>query len=297
MDLHSYNSDSVMIQDYAQKTTTIITPANSTDPNGSCTVSHCCIARDLTCMGNLIGQQRAAGKATPADRSSQAPCRDRVEPQHRNFLPCKPTAFRISSCMSTRMRCGAQSRSFIPSMEKFADGSNGAQYPTANFLLFADSTSMPRFRAGRDTARGIPCEVRTAPRHPRLVATALDCSFHLHRTRSCCDANLDTQSSHMQNSCLAAVTERRRRLVLQVWYRRIADSAANSSLDVDFYFPVDQWVVAREDYHRSASGSKRTSIEFTAICNVHLGRHPLVAALICFSMLVELDHSLRPLTL
>ena len=45
-------------------------------------------------------------------------------------------------------------------MEKFADGSNGAQYPTANFLLFADTgNNMPRFRAGRDSARGIPCEV------------------------------------------------------------------------------------------------------------------------------------------
>ena len=39
VDLHSYNSDAVMIQDYAQQKTTIITPANSTDPNGSCTVS------------------------------------------------------------------------------------------------------------------------------------------------------------------------------------------------------------------------------------------------------------------
>ena len=38
----------------------------------------------------------------------------------------------------------------------------------------------------------------------------------------------------------------------QVWYRRIRDEAANSSLDVDFYFPVDQWLVAREDYHRCA---------------------------------------------
>ena len=49
-------------------------------------------------------------------------------------------------------------------MEKFADGSNGAQYPTANFLLFADTAgSAPRFRAGHGTARGIPCEVSTAP--------------------------------------------------------------------------------------------------------------------------------------
>ena len=48
-------------------------------------------------------------------------------------------------------------------MEKFADGSNGAQYPTANFLLFADTAgSAPRFRAGHGTARGIPCEVSTA---------------------------------------------------------------------------------------------------------------------------------------
>ena len=38
--------------------------------------------------------------------------------------------------------------------------------------------------------------------------------------------------------------------MLQVWYRRIKDESANSSLDVDFYFPVDQWLVAREDYHR-----------------------------------------------
>ena len=38
MDLHSYSSDAVMIQDYAQQMTTIITPANATDPNGSCTV-------------------------------------------------------------------------------------------------------------------------------------------------------------------------------------------------------------------------------------------------------------------
>ncbi len=47
-------------------------------------------------------------------------------------------------------------------MEKFADGSNGAQYPTANFLLFADTENGPRFRAGHDSARGIPCEVRPA---------------------------------------------------------------------------------------------------------------------------------------
>jgi len=39
VDLHSYSFDEVMIQDYALKKTTIITPANSTDPNGSCTVS------------------------------------------------------------------------------------------------------------------------------------------------------------------------------------------------------------------------------------------------------------------
>ena len=39
VDLHSYSSDAVMIQDYAQQKTTIITPANATDPNGSCTVS------------------------------------------------------------------------------------------------------------------------------------------------------------------------------------------------------------------------------------------------------------------
>ena len=42
------------------------------------------------------------------------------------------------------------------------DGSNGAQYPTANFLLFADETNMPRFRAGHATARGVPCEVSLA---------------------------------------------------------------------------------------------------------------------------------------
>ena len=45
-------------------------------------------------------------------------------------------------------------------------------------------------------------------------------------------------------------------LVWQVWYRRIRDEAANSSLDVDFYFPVDQWLVAREDYHRCAASCK-----------------------------------------
>ena len=39
VDLHSYDSDAVMIQDYGQQKTTIVTPANSTDPNGSCTVS------------------------------------------------------------------------------------------------------------------------------------------------------------------------------------------------------------------------------------------------------------------
>ena len=54
-------------------------------------------------------------------------------------------------------------------MEKFVDGSNGAQYPTANFLLFADSTSMPRFRAGHDTARGIPCEVPTLYAGPETL--------------------------------------------------------------------------------------------------------------------------------
>ena len=66
------------------------------------------------------------------------------------------TSFRFSPSPPAVL---VQSRSFIPSMEKFVDGSNGAQYPTANFLLFADSTSAPRFRTGHNTARGIPCEV------------------------------------------------------------------------------------------------------------------------------------------
>ncbi len=57
---------------------------------------------------------------------------------------------------------------------------------------------------------------------------------------------------HLQSSCQPIGGHDQSLLVSQVWYRRIKDEAANSSLDVDFYFPVDQWLVAREDYHRCA---------------------------------------------
>jgi hypothetical protein len=143
------------------------------------------------------------------------------------------------------MLSSAQSRSFIPSMEKFVDGSNGAQYPTANFLLFADSTSMPRFRAGHDTARGIPCEVQThlcwTCDGSGNISNTLRVSCHVFgRPPACTDVMLT----------LAAAATSESGWLWQVWYRRLQDSPTNTSLDVDFYFPVDQWLVAREDYHR-----------------------------------------------
>lgn len=36
----------------------------------------------------------------------------------------------------------------------------------------------------------------------------------------------------------------------EVWYRKIESAASNSSFDVQFFFPVNGWLVARENYHR-----------------------------------------------
>lgn len=41
------------------------------------------------------------------------------------------------------------------------------------------------------------------------------------------------------------------------WYRKVTNKAVNSSFDVQFLFPVNQWLVAREDYHRWAAASYR----------------------------------------
>ena len=39
-------------------------------------------------------------------------------------------------------------------------------------------------------------------------------------------------------------------LLAQVWSRNLTDAASNTTLDVEFSFPVSEWLVAREDYHR-----------------------------------------------
>lgn len=36
----------------------------------------------------------------------------------------------------------------------------------------------------------------------------------------------------------------------EAWYRKIEAPASNSSFDVQFFFPVNSWLVARENYHR-----------------------------------------------
>ena len=36
----------------------------------------------------------------------------------------------------------------------------------------------------------------------------------------------------------------------EAWYRKIQSADTNSSFDVSFFLPVNQWLVAREDYHR-----------------------------------------------
>ena len=36
----------------------------------------------------------------------------------------------------------------------------------------------------------------------------------------------------------------------EAWYRKIQSADTNSSFDVSFFMPVNQWLVAREDYHR-----------------------------------------------
>jgi hypothetical protein len=36
----------------------------------------------------------------------------------------------------------------------------------------------------------------------------------------------------------------------EAWFRKIENQGSNSSFDVSFYFPVNEWLVAREHYHR-----------------------------------------------
>jgi hypothetical protein len=36
----------------------------------------------------------------------------------------------------------------------------------------------------------------------------------------------------------------------EAWFRKIENTGSNSSFDVSFYFPVNEWLVAREHYHR-----------------------------------------------
>ncbi len=36
------------------------------------------------------------------------------------------------------------------------------------------------------------------------------------------------------------------------WYRKVKNAGANTTFDVHFLFPINQWLVAREDYHRCA---------------------------------------------
>jgi len=126
VDLHAYDADIVMIQDYDAKETTLVYPSNTTFPNGVC-----------------------------------------------------------------------ETREFIPSMSNFVDDEGGSVYGTGNFLMFSgtenDESSKPVFEPGHVSARGIPCES---------------------------------------------------------WYRKVTNKAVNSSFDVQFLFPVNQWLVAREDYHR-----------------------------------------------
>lgn len=38
----------------------------------------------------------------------------------------------------------------------------------------------------------------------------------------------------------------------EAWFRKIVNQGSNSSFDVSFYFPVNEWLVAREHYHRCA---------------------------------------------
>ena len=36
----------------------------------------------------------------------------------------------------------------------------------------------------------------------------------------------------------------------EAWFRKIENKGSNSSFDVSFFFPVNEWLVAREHYHR-----------------------------------------------
>lgn len=36
----------------------------------------------------------------------------------------------------------------------------------------------------------------------------------------------------------------------EVWFRKLQNKATNSSFEVSFFFPVNEWLVARENYHR-----------------------------------------------